>query len=172
MSLVSAIFPRQSRSEGDRSRADLSVDHFTIGCWVQRYSRLLNQRMRREMRQPNRSWRVDATCFKVAGNRTYLYRPVDSCSDTIDFMLSPKRDLSRRSCSCGWHCSAADPPSVSSMSRASQHNANAFAELKQSRELGRCCLRGTVPYLNNIIESDHPFIKEGYASNDRSQTER
>jgi transposase, IS6 family len=29
----------------------------------------------------------------VAGNWTYLYRAVDSAGDTIDFMLSPKRDL-------------------------------------------------------------------------------
>jgi two-component system cell cycle sensor histidine kinase/response regulator CckA len=31
-----------------------------------------------EMRRPNRSWRVDETYIKVAGNWTYLYRAVDS----------------------------------------------------------------------------------------------
>jgi transposase-like protein len=31
----------------------------------------------------------------VAGQRTYLYRAVDSEGDTIDFMLSPNRDLKK-----------------------------------------------------------------------------
>ena len=39
----------------------LSVDHVTIWRWVQRYAPILNQRLRRERRDPNRSWRVDET---------------------------------------------------------------------------------------------------------------
>jgi transposase, IS6 family len=56
---------------------NLSVDHATIRPWVQRYATVLNQRIRREMRQPNRSWRVDETYVKVAGNWAHLYRAVD-----------------------------------------------------------------------------------------------
>jgi len=40
---------------------NLSVDHVTIWRWVQRYAPVLNQRIRRELRRPNRSWRVDET---------------------------------------------------------------------------------------------------------------
>ncbi len=71
----------------------LSVDHVTIWRWVQRYAPVLNQRIRRELRRPNRSWRVDETYVKVAGDWAYLYRAVDSAGETIEFMLSPKRDL-------------------------------------------------------------------------------
>jgi transposase-like protein len=71
----------------------LSVDHATIWRWVQRYAPILNQRIRREIRHPDRSWRMDETYVRVAGNWTYLNRAVDSADDTIDFMLSPKRDL-------------------------------------------------------------------------------
>jgi len=71
----------------------LSIDHVTIWRWVQRYAPVLNQRIRRELRRPNRSWRVDETYVKVAGKWTYLYRAVDSTGETIEFMLSPKRDL-------------------------------------------------------------------------------
>src|SRR4051794_41754086 len=42
----------------------LSVDHITIWRWVQRYAPVLNQRIRRELRRPNRSWRVDETYIK------------------------------------------------------------------------------------------------------------
>jgi transposase-like protein len=71
----------------------LTVDHVTIWRWVQRYAPILNQRIRRELRNRNRSWRVDETYVKVAGNWAYLYRAVDSTGETIEFMFSPKRDL-------------------------------------------------------------------------------
>ena len=71
----------------------LAVDHVTIWCWVQRYAPILSQRVRRERRHPTRSWRVDETYVRLAGNWVYLYRAVDSAGDTIDFMLSPNRDL-------------------------------------------------------------------------------
>ena len=66
----------------------LSVDHVTIWRWVQRYAPVLNQRIRREIRRPNRSWRVDETYVKVAGNWAYLYRAVDSAGETIEFMVA------------------------------------------------------------------------------------
>ena len=37
----------------------VKVDHSTIARWVVHYAPLLNQLIRREMRRPNRSWRVD-----------------------------------------------------------------------------------------------------------------
>src|SRR5919107_2419728 len=70
----------------------LTVDHSTIARWVLRYAPVLNERIRSEMRNPNRSWRVDETYICVAGQWTYLYRAVDSAGNTIDFLLSPYRD--------------------------------------------------------------------------------
>jgi transposase-like protein len=72
---------------------NLSINQVTIWRWVQRYAPILNQRIRREPRHPNRSWRVDETYVRVAGSWAYLYRAVDSAGETIEFMLSPKRDL-------------------------------------------------------------------------------
>jgi hypothetical protein len=68
---------------------NLAVDHVTIWRWVQRYAPVLNQRIRREMRPRNRSWRVDETYVKVAGKWAYLYRAVDSAGETIEFMCLP-----------------------------------------------------------------------------------
>ena len=68
---------------------NLSVDHSTIARWVLRYGPELSRRVRREVRHPNRSWRVDETYVRVAVRWTYLYRAVDSFGHTIDFMLSP-----------------------------------------------------------------------------------
>lgn len=60
---------------------------------MQRYAPIFNQRIRREVRNPNCSWRVDKTYVRVAGKWTDLYRVVDSEGNTMDFMLSPYRDL-------------------------------------------------------------------------------
>src|SRR3982751_3557872 len=40
---------------------NLSVDHVTIWRWVQRYAPELSRRCRTELRNTNRSWRVDET---------------------------------------------------------------------------------------------------------------
>ena len=71
---------------------NVAVDHVTIWRWVQRYAPELNRRCRPELRNTNRSWRVDETYCRVAGKWTYLYRAVDSTGATIDFLLSAKRD--------------------------------------------------------------------------------
>jgi transposase, IS6 family len=70
----------------------LSVDHSTIWRWVQQYAPELNKRARHELRLTGRSWRVDETYVRVAGEWSYLYRAVDSTGDTVDFYLSEKRD--------------------------------------------------------------------------------
>ena len=64
----------------------LFVDHVTIWRWVQRYAPVLNQRIRRELRRPSRSWRVDETYVKVVGDWA-LYRAVDSTGETPLFGL-------------------------------------------------------------------------------------
>src|SRR5580698_5086864 len=133
----------------------LSIDHSTIARWVLHYGPILNQRIRREMRRPNRSWRIDETYVKVAGKWAYLYRAVDSAGKTIEFMLSPNRDLVAAKLFLRLALSGAPPmPRVINVDGHPAY-ARAIAELKQTGELGpRCCCR-TAPYLNNIIEQDH-----------------
>ena len=139
----------------------LSVDHVTIWRWVQRYAPILNQRIRRELRRPNRSWRVDETYVRVAGSWAYLYRAVDSAGETIDFMLSPKRDLTAAKLFLRLALSAGKGigPRVINVDGHPAY-ARAIRELKESGELGRRCRCRTSPYLNNIIEQDHRFIKK------------
>ena len=117
----------------------LSIDHVTIWRWVQRYAPVLNQRIRRELRRPNRSWRVDETYVRVAGDWAYLYRAVDSAGETIEFMLSPKRDLIAAKLFLRLALSGEGPsPRVIDVDGHLAY-ASAIAELKQSGELGRRC---------------------------------
>src|SRR5262245_58948377 len=70
----------------------LSLDHTTIYRWVQAYAPELEKRIRPHLRLTNDSYRVDETYIKVKGAWKYLYRAVDSTGQTIDFMLSARRD--------------------------------------------------------------------------------
>ena len=70
----------------------IQVDHSTIMRWVHQYSPEIEKKVRRYLRPTNDSWRVDETYVKVKGEWKYLYRAVDSTGNTVDFMLSEKRD--------------------------------------------------------------------------------
>ncbi len=70
----------------------LKVDHSTIGRWVLTYSPEIERRTRRYLKPTNDSWKVDETYIKVNGDWKYLYRAVDSEGNTLDFMLSAKRN--------------------------------------------------------------------------------
>ena len=137
----------------------LRVDHSTIARWVLHYAPILEQRIRREMRQPNRSWRVDETYIRVAGQWTYLYRAIDSAGDTIDFLLSPKRDRVAAKGFLQLALSGHSRPRVINVDGHPAYPA-VIGELKQSAELGRKCQCRPSPYMNNIIEQDHRFVKK------------
>jgi transposase-like protein len=138
---------------------NLSVDHVTIWRWVQRYAPVLNQRIRREIRGPNRSWRVDETYVKVAGNWAHLYRAVDSAGETIEFMLSPTRDLIAAKLFLRLALSSVRPrPRVINVDWLPAY-VSAVAELKQTGELGHRCRCRTAPY--QVADYGEPRIPIG-----------
>jgi IS6 family transposase len=123
----------------------LSIDHVTIWRWAQRSAPVLNPRIRRELRRPNRSWRVDKTYLKVAGKWAYLYRAVDSAGETIEFMLSPKRDLIAAKMFLRLALSGGPTPRVINVDGHPAYP-SAITERKESGELGRRCRCRTSPY--------------------------
>src|SRR3954471_4125562 len=132
---------------------NLSVDHVTIWRWVQRYAPELHRRCRSELRITNRSWRVDETYLKIAGKWTYLYRAVDSSGDTIDFLLSPKRDAdaAKRFFQKALQSPNHPRPRVINVDRNPAYP-RAIDELRRTGELGRRCRCRPVRYLNNVVE--------------------
>lgn len=70
------------------------MDHTTVLRWVQRYAPEINKRMRPYLKMRGTSYRLDETYVKVGTEWKYLYRAVDLAGDTIEFMLSAKRDVS------------------------------------------------------------------------------
>jgi transposase-like protein len=82
----------------------------------------------------------------------YLYRAVDSAGETIEFMLSPNRDLIAAKLFLRLALPAGAPsPRVINVDGHPAYG-SAIAELKQTGELGRLCRCRTAPILNNILE--------------------
>ena len=69
------------------------VDHSTVHRWVIKVLPVLAAVFRKRKRSVGSSWRMDETYIKVAGQWKYLYRAVDRTGDTVDFLLTAKRDL-------------------------------------------------------------------------------
>ena len=68
------------------------VDHSLINRWAIRFMPLLEKVFRKHKRSVRGSWRMDETYIKVKGAWKYLYRAVDKEGQTVDFLLTTKRD--------------------------------------------------------------------------------
>jgi transposase, IS6 family len=90
----------------------------------------------------------------------YLYRAIDSTGDSIDFLLSPNRDLIAAKGFLRLALSAGlTRPRVINVDVHPAY-ASAIGEMKRTGELGRNCRCPGSPYMNNIIEQDHRFVKK------------
>src|SRR5215813_11449948 len=69
-----------------------------IWRWVQAYAPELNKRCRPHLKSTNKSYRTDETYIRIKGKDQYLYRAVDSTGQTIDFLLTDKRDAAGAKC--------------------------------------------------------------------------
>jgi transposase, IS6 family len=138
----------------------VEVDHTTIFRWIQAYSPELERRMRPHLRPCTISWRVEETYVKVKGRWMYLYRAVDSRGDTIDFLLSARRDAA--AAKRFFRKALGQPHTVNPRTITVDKNPaypKGLAEMKSDGELGRFAQLRQCKYLNNIVEQDHRRIK-------------
>ena len=138
----------------------VSVDHTTIYRWIQAYAPEIEKRIRPHLRPSNGSWQVDETYVKVKGRWTYLYRAVDSGGQTIDFLLSAKRDAEAAK---RFFRKALGQPHTMNPRTITVDKHAAFpctvAEMKEDSELWRFARLRQCKFLNNIVEQDHRRVK-------------
>ncbi|KFG69423.1 IS6 family transposase [Microvirga sp. BSC39] len=137
----------------------VKVDQTTLFRWIQAYAPELDKRVRPHLRMTNGSWRVDETYIRVKGKWVYLYRAVDAAGQTIDFLLSPKRDATaaRRF----FRKAMKQSHTVSRRRITVDKNAAypiATKTMERGRELWRFAKLRQVKVLNNIVEQDHRRI--------------
>jgi IS6 family transposase len=137
-----------------------AVDHTAVFRWVQRYVPELNKRCRRHLTETNDSYRVDETYIKIKKQWYYLYRAVDSAGQTIDFLLSAKRDVqaAERFFRKALRARHTAPLRVVTVDKNAAYP-SAFETLQQEGMLPDSCTLRQCTYLNNVVEQDHRFVK-------------
>ncbi len=139
----------------------LEVDHTTVFRWVQRYAPEINKRIRPHLKMSGASFRVDETYIKVGKTCKYLYRAVDKEGQTIEFMLSAKRDVSaaKRFFKKMMRAEHRRLPFSISVDKNAAYP-EAFSTSQAEKIVPKDCKLRRVKYLNNVIEQDHRFVKK------------
>ncbi|WP_119681423.1 IS6 family transposase [Indioceanicola profundi] len=154
-------FPISYR-DPERMLADrgVPVDHTTLYRWIQAYAPELDKRLRPYIRMSSGSWRVDETCIRVKGRWMYLYRAVHARGQTIDFLLSARRDAAaarrffRKALK---QAHTVNPRTITVDKNAAYPSAT--KTMKRAGELWRFAKLRQRKYLNTIVEQDHRRIK-------------
>ena len=139
----------------------VAVHPTCIWRWVQSYAPELNKRCRPHLKTTNKSYRTDETYIKVKGEDKYLYRAVDSTGQTIDFLLTAKRDAAaaKRFYSKALSSPGNPVPRVINVDKNPAFPAAVEALKGEGTLLRRVRLR-QCKYLNNVVEQDHRTVKK------------
>jgi len=70
----------------------VQVDHATVHRWALKTLPTLARVFRRRKHTVGRSWRMDETYIQAGGQRKCLYIAVNRLGQTVDFLLTAKRD--------------------------------------------------------------------------------
>lgn len=153
----------------------IAVDHSTLHHWVIRLAPLLDKVFHRHERTVGRRWRMDETYIKIKGQWRYLYRAVDSNGQTIDFLLTAKRDAVAALRFFRKAIRQHGEPEVVTIDKSGANTA-ALATLNAGKPAKEIITVRQSLYLNNLVEQDHRNIKcrtrpmLGFKSFRRAQT--
>ena len=139
----------------------VDVDHATLNRWVVKYSPAIAAQAQRKKRPTAESWRMDETYIRVKGKWMYHYRAVDRNGETLDFMLSERRDkpAARRFFQRAIGNNGVPDRIVIDKSGANLAGLEAVNVILKFTGTGQTIKILQVKYLNNILEQDHRFIK-------------
>ena len=139
----------------------LTISHTTIMRWVHKYSPIIDEKVRKYLKQTNDSMRMDETYIKIKGKDAYLYRAVDSKGNTIDFYVSENRDkkAAKKFFKKALKAKHNQMPRVITTDKYRATEV-AIIELIYSSDISCTTTHRMTKYLNNIVEQDHRFIKK------------
>jgi putative transposase len=136
----------------------IKVDHSTIQRWVFKFSKEVEKNMHKRKKQVCDSWRMDETYIKVKGRDMYLYRAVDKYGNTVDFLLTRRRQKMSAQKFFKKAIGNNGKPRIVNIDKSGSNNSAILTVNKRSLSTKKIKIR-KVKYLNNIIEQDHRRIK-------------
>jgi len=132
------------------------VDHSTVHRWALKVLPVMAAVFRRRKCPVGGSWRMDETYIKVVGQWKYLYRAVDRAGDTVDFLLTAKRDKAAARRFLERAINLHDVPEKITIDKSGANTA-AIESVKADACVG--ILMRQNKYLNNLVEQDHRAVK-------------
>ena len=134
----------------------LDVDHSTINRWVIHYTPQLEKAFHKKKKKPGDRWRMDETYIRIKGKWRYYYRAVDKQGNTIDFLLTAKRDKKAALRFLTKAIGRNGKPGLINIDKsgANKGGIKTYNKMNHKRIKIRQCKT-----LNNVIEQDHRFIK-------------
>ena len=133
-----------------------AVDHSTVQRWVVHYAPRIEKAFRKNKKRVGNRWRLDETYIKIKGEWKYLYRAVDKQGQTIDFLLTVKRDKKAARHFLNKAIGSNGKPSLINIDKS---GANTAAIKQYNTDENKRIMIRQCKYLNNIVEQDHRFIK-------------
>ncbi len=134
----------------------VEIDHATVQRWVVKYTPLLETEIRKRKKAVGSSWGMDETYIKVKGVWHYLYRAVDKENNTIDFLLTKKKDKKPAQ---RFFIKAISNNGLPKKNNIDNSGANLSVIQTYNAEYNTNIEIRQVKYLNNIVEQDHRAVK-------------
>lgn len=133
------------------------VDPSTICRWVLKFSPDIENAVRKHRKPVGKSWKLDETYIKIKGKWRYLYRAVDSDGDTVDYLLTTRRNTKAAKRFLNKAVKSSGEPDIVTMDKSGANKAAVDSYNKQNKTDVK--IRQN-KYLNNMIEQDHRPTKQ------------
>jgi putative transposase len=138
------------------------VDHSTIHRWIIKLTPVLEEAFRKRKRKrgvgavAGKSWRMDETYIKIRGEDRYWYRAVDKQGNTVDLLLTAKRD---RRAARRFFTRAVKNNRLPRIANIDKSGANKAGIEDYNRKHRTNVTIRQCKFLNNIVEQDHRAVK-------------
>ena len=136
----------------------VDVDHSVILRWVFKFSPVIEKNMHRRKFQVGDSWRMDETYIKVGGKDRFLYRAVDKDGNTVDFLLTKRRQKMSAQKFFNKAIGNNGKPRVVNIDKSGTNKMALWVINRRSVSVKKIKIR-QCKYLNNVVEQDHRNVK-------------
>jgi len=136
----------------------VNVDHSTIQRWAFKFSPIIEKNMYKRKFKVGDSWRMDETYIKVGGKDRYLYRAVDKEGNTVDFLLTKRRQKMSAQKFFNKAIGNNGRPRVINIDKSGINKMAIWVVNRRATSIKKIKIR-QYKYLNNIVEQDHRNVK-------------
>ena len=152
-----AAYPLSLRNLEDMmAERGVCVGHATVHRWALKILPVVASVFRTRKSPVGGSWRVDETYILVGSQWKYLYRAVDRMGQTVDFLLTARRDEAAARRFFEQAINQHDVPEKITIDKSGANTAAVRGLLEDS---GLAIELRQSKYQNNIVEQDHRAIK-------------